>query len=76
MKSKEFIRKIVTPSGAELLRKDGTHWIFRLPNGQRFLVPVGGSDHTECKSYLERRFRRLLELPDNRKQKEKPGGPA
>jgi len=76
MKSKEFIRKVVMPSGATLVRKDGTHWIFKLPNGQRFTVPVGGGDHTECGAYIERRFKRLMSMSDSRRDKERPGGPA
>jgi predicted RNA binding protein YcfA (HicA-like mRNA interferase family) len=76
MKSKEFIRKIVLPTGAVLLKRDGTHQIFELPNGQRFHVPTGGRNHTEAGAYLQTRFRRLMAMPDDRKRREKPGGPA
>lgn len=59
MKSKEFIRKHVIPSGGVLVKKDGDHQIFQFPNGQRMLVPVGGK-HTEAKGYLESRLRKIL----------------
>lgn len=75
MKSKEFIRKIVIPAGGVLLKCDGSHQIFELPNGQKFQVPTGGKNHTEAGAYLLTRFKRLMAMPDKRKRRERPGGP-
>ena len=62
MKSRQFIRQHLTPIGAVLLRKDGDHHVFRLPNGRSFIVPVGGG-HSEAKAYLVSKLRRLLNEP-------------
>ncbi|HEX9640565.1 MAG TPA: type II toxin-antitoxin system HicA family toxin [Candidatus Krumholzibacteria bacterium] len=59
MKSREFIRTVLLPAGAELEKKDGSHHIYRLPSGRMLLVPVGGSK-TEISPYLESKFRRLM----------------
>ena len=59
MKAREFVRDHVLPSGAVLVKKDGDHYIYRLPNGRKFVVPMGGC-HTEAKPYLLSRLRRLL----------------
>lgn len=75
MKSKEFIRKVLKPAGARLVKKDGTHQIFELPNGQLFHVPTGGRNHTEAGAYLMRRFKKRMAMPDNKQRREKPGGP-
>lgn len=60
MKSREFIRKHLVPAGAVLVKKDGDHQVFELPNGKRMLVPTGGK-HSEAQPYLVRRLQRLLE---------------
>jgi len=60
MKAREFVRKILAPIGAVLVRKDGDHHIYRLPNGRTFLVPMGGSQN-EASSYLLFRLRRLMQ---------------
>lgn len=60
MKAREFIRDHVIPAGGVLSKKDGDHYVYRLPNGNVFIVPVGGK-HSEAKPYLVKRLRRLLE---------------
>jgi hypothetical protein len=60
MKAKQFIRDYVLPAGAQLKKKDGDHFVYELPNGKIFIVPVGGK-HSEAKPYLLARLRRLLE---------------
>lgn len=62
MKAREFIRDHVLPSGAVLARRDGDHYIFRLPNGKIFIVPMGGK-HSEARPYLLKRLQKLLEAP-------------
>ncbi len=62
MKAREFIRDHVLPAGGLLEKKDGDHYIFRLPNGRTLLVPVGGSQ-TEAARYLLPKLRRLLREP-------------
>lgn len=64
MKSREFIRKHLRPIGAKLVKKDGTHHVYELPNGQKMIVPMGGSDHTEAGRYLVRRLRKLMKIPE------------
>lgn len=59
MKSREFIRDHVLPSGAVLVKKDGDHHVFRLPNGRQFIVPCGGG-HSEAKPYLVAKLRKVL----------------
>jgi predicted RNA binding protein YcfA (HicA-like mRNA interferase family) len=59
MKAREFVRKFVIPAGGELLRKDGDHHIYRLPNGRTFVVPMGGSQ-TEASAFLAPKLRRRL----------------
>lgn len=59
MKSREFVRKHVEPAGGVLERKDGDHHIYRLPNGRKLVVPMGGSN-TETHPYLLARLKRLL----------------
>lgn len=60
MKSREFVRKHLAPAGALLVKKDGDHHVYRLPNGKTMVVPMGGS-HSEARPYLVKRLRRLLE---------------
>lgn len=60
MKSREFIRDYMLPSGGVLMKKDGDHHVYRLPNGRTFIVPVGGK-HSEAKPYLVRKLRKMLE---------------
>lgn len=63
MKSREFIRKYLTPVGATLERKSGDHHIYRLPSGRTLVVPMGGS-HTEILPYVVTKFERLMkEVP-------------
>jgi len=57
VKTREFERLLVA-DGCVLHKKDGDHHIWRLPNGRLLLVPVGGK-HSECKSYLKTRYKRL-----------------
>lgn len=58
MKAREFIRKHVIPAGGVLERKDGDHYIYRLPSGRTMLVPVGGKQ-SEIASYLVSKLKRL-----------------
>lgn len=60
MKSREFVRKHLAPAGAVLVKKDGDHHVYRLPNGKIMVVPMGGG-HSEAKPYLVKRLQRLLE---------------
>jgi predicted RNA binding protein YcfA (HicA-like mRNA interferase family) len=62
MKSKEFIRKVLLPSGARLVKVRGDHHVFLLPNGRKFDVPVGGSQ-TELAGYMEAKFRSAMRAP-------------
>ena len=75
MKTREFIRKHLRPIGAKLLKKDGTHHVYELPNGQKMVVPMGGADHSEAGSYLVRRLNKLMKVPageSRRTYKEEP----
>lgn len=66
MKSREFERFLLS-KGCTLVRTDGDHHIWQLPNGRKMVVPVGGR-HTEAKPYLEARYRRLQrEAPEPRR---------
>jgi predicted RNA binding protein YcfA (HicA-like mRNA interferase family) len=58
MKTHEFIRK-VKEAGGVLESKRDDHYFFRLPNGERLLVPAGGK-HTEARPYLVSKLKRLL----------------
>jgi predicted RNA binding protein YcfA (HicA-like mRNA interferase family) len=60
MKAREFVRDHLMPAGATLVKKDGDHYVYALPNGRRMVVPMGGK-HSEAKPYLVRRLQRLLE---------------
>lgn len=60
MKSREFIRDYLLPAGATLEKTDGDHHVYRLPNGTRMDVPMGGS-HTEAPRYLVARFKRRMQ---------------
>lgn len=62
MKSREFVRDHLLACGAVLDRKDGDHHVFLLPNGRRFLMPMGGG-HSEALPYLVSKLRRLLREP-------------
>ncbi len=64
MKTRAFER-VLRAEGCALERQDADHHIWRLPNGRRLLVPVGGK-HSDLKPYVVRRYRRLL--------KDRPGG--
>lgn len=75
MKTREFIRKILRPAGGRLVKNDGTHAIYELPNGQLLHVPKGGRAHTEAGAYLLKRFEKKMAMADNRHRREKPGGP-
>ena len=57
MKAREFER-LLRAEGCTMERKDADHHIWRLPNGRRLLVPVGGK-HSDIKSYLMTKYRRL-----------------
>lgn len=59
MKSKEFIRKVLRPAGAVLVKKDGDHHVYRLQNGRTIAVPVGGTQK-EVSTGLLRRYKRLV----------------
>lgn len=59
-------RKHVLPAGGVLERKDGDHYIYRLPTGRTLIVPMGGSQ-SEIASYLPSKLRRLLRATDARK---------
>jgi predicted RNA binding protein YcfA (HicA-like mRNA interferase family) len=59
MKSREFVRDHLLPLGAVLHKKDGDHHIYALPNGEKFVVPMGGG-HSEAKPYLISKLKRLL----------------
>ncbi len=59
MKSRAFVRKVLLPAGAELVKKDGDHHVFRLPSGRTILVPMGGSQ-SEIAPYLWSKFKRLM----------------
>lgn len=62
MKTREFIRDQLLPSGAVKVRKVGDHHLYRLRNGRIFALPIGGT-HTELKPYLAAKLRRLLKDP-------------
>lgn len=59
MKSKAFVRDVLKPAGAVLVKKDGDHHIFRLPSGRTLIVPMGGSQ-SEMAPYLISKFKRLM----------------
>jgi predicted RNA binding protein YcfA (HicA-like mRNA interferase family) len=59
MKSKEFVRKVLVPSGARFLKVRGDHHVYLLPNGRKFDVPIGGSQ-TELSGYMESKFRSAM----------------
>lgn len=59
MKAREFVRDHLTPAGATLVKKDGDHYVYELPNGKRMVVPMGGK-HSEAKPYLVKRLQKLL----------------
>jgi predicted RNA binding protein YcfA (HicA-like mRNA interferase family) len=61
MKAREFERELAA-MGAAMVHTDGDHHIWRLPNGERLLVPVGGK-HSEIKPYLVSKVKRLLRRP-------------
>ena len=61
--SKEFIREHLRPINAELARKDGDHYVYRLPNGRSIIVPMGGKHSKDDKRYLVKRLRQLLAEP-------------
>lgn len=60
MKSREFIRKYITPAGGKLVKNDGDHKVYEFPGGKRMIVPTGGK-HSEAQPYLVRRLQRILE---------------
>lgn len=62
MKSNAFIRDFVIPSGGVLVKRDGHHHHYRLPNGRTFVVPVGGT-MSEAGRYLLPKLRRALAEP-------------
>lgn len=62
MKSKEFIRKVLVPAGAQFLKVRGDHHVYLLPNGRKFDVPMGGSQ-TELSKYMEPKFRAAMRGP-------------
>jgi len=57
MKAREFER-ILSRDGCSLVRRAGDHHMWKLPNGQTFVVPVGGK-HTDVKKYLLTRYTKL-----------------
>ena len=59
MKTHEFIKRHLDPTGAVLEKRDSDHHIYRLPSGRTFLLPVGGK-HSECKPYLVSKLKRLM----------------
>jgi len=61
VKTREFERLLVR-EGCVIEKRDGDHAVYRLPNGHRIDVPRGGK-YTECPSYLQRRFRKLQQMP-------------
>jgi predicted RNA binding protein YcfA (HicA-like mRNA interferase family) len=61
MKSRDIERQ-VREAGGVLHKKDGDHYVYRLPNGRLFVLPMGGA-HSEAKSYLKSKLRRLLREP-------------
>lgn len=58
MKSREFIRTVLRPAGATLVKKDGDHHVYQLSNGRVIAVPVGGSQK-EVSIGLMRKYKRL-----------------
>ncbi len=58
MKAREFER-FLREQGATLEKNDADHHIWKLANGEKLIVPVGGK-HTEAKSYLMSKYRRLM----------------
>lgn len=58
MKTHQFIEMVRQAGGVLEERKDD-HWFFRLPNGERLLVPHGGK-YTEARPYLISKLKRLL----------------
>jgi predicted RNA binding protein YcfA (HicA-like mRNA interferase family) len=65
VKSREFVRKYLTPIGARCVKRMGDHHVYELPNGAKIQVPMGGA-HSEAKPYLVRRLKRLLERGSDR----------
>ena len=59
MKAREFVREHVVPAGGVFEKTDGDHHCYRLPNGRRIDVPMGGSQ-TELAPSVVRRLTRLL----------------
>ena len=59
MKSREFVRKVLVPSGARFLKARGDHHVYLLPNGRKFDVPMGGSQ-TELSKFMESKFRAAM----------------
>ena len=59
MKSREFVRKVMLPAGARFLKVRGDHHVYVLPNGQKFDVPIGGSQ-TELSKFMESKFRAAM----------------
>jgi predicted RNA binding protein YcfA (HicA-like mRNA interferase family) len=66
VKSRAFVRDYVIPAGGVLERKDGDHYIYRLPNSRTLIVPMGGA-HTEIAPYLLPKLKRLLREPERAK---------
>lgn len=58
MKSKEFIRKVLRPAGAVLVKKDDDHHVYRLQNGRTIAIPCSGT--REVSIGLLQRYKRLV----------------
>ena len=59
MKARELARDIER-RGAVLLRKQGHHHVYQLPNGYPFVILVGGV-HSDVKPYLIRKLEKAWE---------------
>ena len=70
MKTKALLREI-TQAGGVYLRQRGSHRYFRLPDGQRVMVPVSGA-HLDVSTGAEQKVRRALALLLQAKGHQKP----
>lgn len=59
VKARDLRRELID-AGAVLDKRDGDHHWFRLPDGQRVCLPMGGG-HSNSSPGIERKVRRALQ---------------